>query len=574
MIKQDKVYSNVLLVKVPQIQYTFDSTALPERSGLVFDPPLSLGYLSSFIKKFGSAYEIKCLDVNMELHRKYGTLELSMSTYLQFLENVIRENEYDILGLSAPFIFNYKWLEFAVDFSTQYHPNSKVIIGGGYPSLYPERSLDYPGVNGIVIGEGEDTFLYLLNYFNGVKQIDFESQFSLSGYGVKDEDGKIKISPKTTFIKDIDIIPFPDWTQFDMKDYFDTSGRKQVFIYGSRGCPYPCTFCSTSDQWGKKIRYRSAGNIMEEIDLLVKVFGIEHIQFVDDHMTVNNLHFKGLLQGLLKHKFPITWSASNFSVNTLRQEDVSLLKETNFVGTSVAVESGSPRIQKIIKVKPKTDLNKVREVVQWFIQLNMPVRALFMIGFPEERYEDIQMTFDLIADLRADWNQICITMPFPRTELYHNAIRDKYLDEATVELERFNRTAEFFKGVNWEYNEIKRRCYDVNITYNFLDNPNLKRGNRKFFYEQLEYVYKYYPDHVIAQITLAYLLEQDGKIEKAAQLLEEASLLLRNSKIADIYFKYLELDYPVIHRFLEFDYKNCERLGLNSLGSFIAIKKF
>lgn len=95
------------------------------------------------------------------------------------------------------------------------------------------------------------------------------------------------------------------------------------------------------------------------------------------------------------------------------------------------------------------------------------------------------MTFDLIADLRADWNQICITMPFPKTELYHNAIRDKYLDEAAVELERFNRTAEFFKGVAWEYDEIKRRCYDVNITYNFLDNPNLKRGTGSFFMNSL-----------------------------------------------------------------------------------------
>lgn len=553
-----KTYLKILLIKVPQIQFEFDSTDLSERAGLIFDPPLSLGYLSSFIKKFDKAYEVKCIDMNIDLHRKYGTLELSRSTYLQFLEDTIRSNNYDVLGLSVPFIFNYRWLELTVDFVRRFHPHCKIIVGGGYPSHYPEKCLNYPGVDAIVIGEGEDTFLYLLNYFNGKRQEEFESQFRPSGYGLKDKNNEIKIIPKTTFIKDVDVIPFPDWWQFNMEDYFKTLGQKRVPIYGSRGCPFPCVFCTTAAQWGKKIRYRSVNNIMTEVSGLVKEFGIEHINFVDDNMTANNKFFKELLMAFLHYKFPITWSASNFSVNSLLEEDVLLLKETNFVGTSVAVESGSARIQEIIKVTPKVNLAKVKEVIPWFIRLNMPIRALFIVGFPEETYEDMQMTFDLIAELRADWNQICFAIPFPKTELNLNAIEHKYLDETTVDLEQFNRTAKFFKSTTWDYEEMKKRCYDVNITYNFLDNPNLIRNNKKFFYKQLEKVCKYYPDHFIAHITLAYILEQEGQIKRAAQLFEKASLLLHNPNVFKVYSKYLEWNYSIIHRFLEFDYKNHE----------------
>lgn len=561
--------SDVLLMKVPQVQFDYEMTSEEAKNGLVFDPPLSLGYLSSFTKAFAPGYRVSCVDVNMDIHRRHGTLFHPQQVYLDHMEELIAASKADVFGIAATFVYNYRWVEHVVDFVRRHHPTATVVVGGGYPSLYPERSLSYPGVDFVVIGEGEDTLVHILNTVNGVSDPEFDQRFKISGWGWKNSSGQQQIVHKTTFIDDLDTIPFPDWTQFDMEDYFQTEKSRRLFIYGSRGCPYPCTFCSTAQQWGKKIRYRSAANVMDEIAWLISAFGIEHVQFVDDNMTANNRRFKELLAALDERKFPITWGSSNFAVRTLQKEDVPVLKRTNFVGTSVAVESGSERIQKIIKVEKKMSLDKTVEVVRWFKEYEMPVMALFIIGFPEETLEDVQMTFDYAERLEADWNQFCIALPFPKTELYTNAVNEKHLDESMITLESFTyRSTEFFQGVQWEYSDLKTRWYDFNIRVNFLNNPNFKPGgNRAFLYERLATLCHTYPNHLVAKMCLAHMEADKGNEVRAEELLREASRLARELEVFRVFGKYLvtEKAHPIVEQFLAFDADHARHAGLAPL---------
>ena len=71
---------------------------------------------------------------------------------MKLLTNYIKNNEYDVLALSAMFVFTTKWVDTAVKLSRKHHPKAKIVIGGGYPTLFPERCLKENGVDDVVIG--------------------------------------------------------------------------------------------------------------------------------------------------------------------------------------------------------------------------------------------------------------------------------------------------------------------------------------------------------------------------------------------------------------------------------------
>lgn len=87
------------------------------------------------------------------------------------------------------FIFNARWLEYTVALLKKYHPDAKIIVGGGYPTLFPGKCLtEYP-IDAVVIGEGEATLLHLINKFNNYSDPEFEAKFPFDGYGLKTEGG-------------------------------------------------------------------------------------------------------------------------------------------------------------------------------------------------------------------------------------------------------------------------------------------------------------------------------------------------------------------------------------------------
>ncbi|MHB9156092.1 MAG: B12-binding domain-containing radical SAM protein, partial [Endomicrobiales bacterium] len=179
-------------------------------------------------------------------------------------------------------------------------PGAVVVLGGVHPTVLPEEVLSHPAVDIVVRGEGEETMLELARgkALSGVAGISYK------------ENGALRHNPDRPLIKDIDTVPPPAYHLLPMKNYYPALGSYRrlpaMSIFATRGCPGRCTFCHRT--FYGKIRKRSAANIVEEVELLSRRYGIREIAFYDDAFTAFKdvvLEFCRLLE---ERKLKITWS--------------------------------------------------------------------------------------------------------------------------------------------------------------------------------------------------------------------------------------------------------------------------
>ena len=193
-------------------------------------PTLGLLYLAAYLKKAG--------------HKDISLLDLNGG---HAMPEVI---DADIVG----FYSNTPQFPVAVtlrDKLAKINKNKKAIyvIGGPHVSGRPQDSeghFDYT-----VVGEGERAFLDIADAF-------------ARGERLKERIVKYK------YMKDLDTIPFPDRELVNIKSYqYLIKGHPATTVITSRGCPYGCAFCA-NNAWGKTLRMRSPGNIIEELKLLIE----------------------------------------------------------------------------------------------------------------------------------------------------------------------------------------------------------------------------------------------------------------------------------------------------------------
>ena len=290
------------------------------------------------------------------------------------------------LGISAPFTNNANIVKELAKKIKEVFPQKMVILGGVYPSLTPQDAfcsdIDY-----YVVGEGERPLLDIASGKNP-EQIQ-----GVIAYGKSCQ--KIACAK---IIENLDEIPFPARNKLPMRQYlsFCSPRRdriKTASMITSRGCPYNCTFCSIHSITGFKWRMRSVDNVIAEIKLLVNDFGVEHIEFEDDNLTLDKNRMQEIAQGiiLLNNKGAnISWSAPNgVRVDMLDEELLKNIKESNCVFLNLAIESGDPDMLK--RMNKRLNLDKVLEIAQICKRLQINTNAFFMIGYPGETEESFNL---------------------------------------------------------------------------------------------------------------------------------------------------------------------------------------
>lgn len=216
---------------------------------------------------------------------------------------------------------------------------------------------------------------------------------------------------------------------------------------------------------------------------------------------------------------------------------------------SIAVESGSPEIQK--RINKNLDLNKVRETVRIIKSHNLHIHLCWMLGFPNETMSQIKDTFSLARELRADSNQFLAVLPYPGTQLFEEAKSANLLVFQEDDLDKFdNRKCDYLKSDEWDYNKLQEMIYGANIELNFLNNPSLDtRENMDYMLGFLENLLLRLPEHIIARIIIGYVYKQKGDIVRCQEYYDSAVSLFGNKKLRDTFIKYLSWRHPVIDDF-------------------------
>ncbi|HYN44751.1 MAG TPA: cobalamin-dependent protein [Candidatus Limnocylindrales bacterium] len=514
-----KKMKKILLIDPPTTR-SKDFGAEKLRIGLV--PPLGLAYIAAVLEK--ENYVVKILDCTAEGYFdeiNYAQDKIRYGLTDESIKTKITEFSPDLVGVSCLFSNKSADLHNVCRIVKEVNKNVVIVVGGVHPTVLPERTLKDKNIDFVILGEGEYTFRDIINTLNEDGDLS-----KIDGIGYR-KNKKITIIPKTKFIDNLDELPLPARHLLPMDIYSKAASPHSGFkrspfttMISSRGCPQRCTFCELHHLWGRKYRMRSSQKVLDEIEFLVKEYGIKEIHFEDDNLTANKKRALEIFNGIIERKLDITWSdPSGLSVFYLDDEILEKIKESGGYSISLAIESGDEYVLHHLMRKP-VKLNDVKTIVNKARKIGLYVRGFFIIGSPEETKEQINNTVDFAKNLGLDWAHFFIFTPHYGTEMREICEKNNYIKKEAMDFEKW-----FFEPVivtpefNPEYlTKIKE---EVNLEINFKNNINMKEGNYDKAIADFSYVISLYPKLDFAHFYLGCAYNKKGLIDKAKVEWEE-----------------------------------------------------
>lgn len=365
--------------------------------------PLGIMYLSACLMKERRDVDLRILDLRLEPAR-----------WRYRLKDILMDYKPDIIGISALTI-ELNSLKNVAEIAKRNNPETIVIAGGPHVSAYPLEVLEDRNIDYIVIGEGEITFLELINFL-----IEGGNRNKIKGIGFREDNG-IKLNEPREFISNIDELPFPSYELVNVEKYFLRTSmshygiRRYANLYTSRSCPYRCIYCHNI--FGKGFRGMSPERVVEEIKFLQKRFDLEEIEVVDDVFNFDIKRAIKIFEELSRSGLKLKYSFPNgLRGDRLEGDLIRIMKSAGTVMITIAVESASPRIQRVIK--KYLDLQKTEIAIDECNKAGILTRGFFMLGFPEETEEEMRVTIDYACSSSLHIAMFYITIPFKGTELY------------------------------------------------------------------------------------------------------------------------------------------------------------
>lgn len=408
--------------------------------------PLGLMYISSFLEEKG--FKIKILDLSMH--------NLNDGQILDWIKKINPRK----IGISCMSV-DFNFLKRITKKIKTFFKDIQLITGGVHPTAMPQEVLNTTSIDVLVIGEGENTLLELMKDYNlkDIKGIAYM------------KNKKMVVNEPREFIEDLDKLPFPARHLLPpLKNYslsMDWEGRKpSVVLFSSRGCPFNCIYCASKIMWKRKVRFRSAENVLKEIDFLVSKYRIKEILFYDDHFVLNKPRLVEICNGLIKRNYDLTWCCLS-RVDSIELDTLKLMKKAGCHMISFGVESGSQKI--LDSIEKNVKISQIINAFKLCKTVGINTKATIIFGSPNETRETINETNKLLKIILPDYVWFFSITPFPGTKLYelhktHGLSFDNH--------ENYNQTSyNKFYGTDLRYDEIKKeikkayRSYYLSLSY-------------------------------------------------------------------------------------------------------------
>jgi len=444
--------------------------------------PLGIGYLAAVIEKTGK-YEVSILDALIEGDVDRGTTleggqKIRYGLTDQEIAERVKDFSPDLVGVSCLFSAMQPDMVNVCKIIKKVNPKIKTVVGGTHVSLMAkEILLESEAIDFAIEGEAEITLLEFL------KSLEEGKGFShLNGFVFRKQ-GSVEYKPKNQYIEDLDSLPHPARHLVNMNKYFDSAKSHGFYretpytqMITSRGCPCKCTFCALGDHWGSRQRLRSAEDVFDEIEYLIKEYGVKEIHFEDDNLTGDKKRAIELFDGMIERKFNIKWHIpSGIAVYTLSEDFLDKMKASGCYSISLAIESGNQDVVTNLMNKP-VNLKVVPDLATRIRKAGMDVRGFFIIGFPGETKETIQQTIDFARSIELDWTYFSIASPLPHTEMYKTCIKKGYIKDKDFDpIRSFHRSIIRTPEFDPEYLYQVREQAIIDVC--FKNNPNLLKYN-------------------------------------------------------------------------------------------------
>jgi radical SAM superfamily enzyme YgiQ (UPF0313 family) len=368
----------------------------------ITSPPLGLAYIASMLRQ---NHEVKIID------------SIILNYTLRDIEKELQTFNPDVVGIASvtPSIYEaYKVAKIA----KKVREDCIVVLGGPHATFMSRQTLEEcKYIDIIVKGEGEETTKELIESIekgaplNKVRGITFR------------EKNEIIDSEPRPFIKNIDDIPFPSRDLLPMHLY-KFNGVKYTTMLTSRGCPFKCSFCSSSRLFGGYWRGRSPENVLEEMKIIYEEYNIKNIEFIDDTFTLDQERAEKICDGIIKQGWDISWGASS-RVDTLSKKLVEKMKKAGCWILFLGIESGSQKI--LDAIGKRITIEQAKEAVKIIKDAGIQVLGSFIIGFIQDTKETIKETIKFAKSLNLDYAEFSILTPYPGTPIYEYVEKNSLL---------------------------------------------------------------------------------------------------------------------------------------------------
>ncbi|MCK5841959.1 MAG: radical SAM protein [Candidatus Sabulitectum sp.] len=306
-------------------------------------------------------------------------------------------------------------------------PDALFVVGGAYPSIFADKSIEGTGADIAMLGEAEEAIVELADIVE--KGEDFKNIRNLA---YRLEDGSFKENPRRPVPQVLDDISFPARDVVDYDSYL-ANGMSEYGVVTTRGCPFKCIYCKPSTDliYGGGIRYRSASNVVTEIKELVELRNdtCPKIFFKDDTITMHpESWFETFRDELKEADIDLEWHC-NSRVDTVSRDKIRIMKESGCHVISFGVESGSQRILDFYK--KETTPEQAVEAFTWCHEFKVEATANLMIGFPLETDDDLRATYELLKKLKPDDIIVYFSTAIPGRYIHDWAAENGYLTSDT-----------------------------------------------------------------------------------------------------------------------------------------------
>ncbi|OGR42366.1 MAG: hypothetical protein A2X35_01290 [Elusimicrobia bacterium GWA2_61_42] len=393
-------------MKIALINPPFPQPLWILRATSSYNMPLGLGYLAAYARQAG--HVVKIFDPEprrMPLERMWQEVE---------------EFRPDLVGITSVTPNFMLARDLALEAKRRF--NCLVVMGGPHANALPRSTLlSAPGLDAVIMGEGEIPLLAVAAEFDARGKVDFSG---IPGAAFL-ENWKYRETPRPELISDLDTLPCPARDLEDISLYYPHrwffGGKKSTTLISSRGCPGQCTFCANICM-GRKFRPHSPEYVVREMAQLVRRHGLRHFKIYDDCFTADPQRAAAICDLISAEKLNISWDIMG-RVNTLLDEGLILkMKRAGCREVVLGIETGNQQILNLMK--KGTTLAMAEECCAKLRRHGVMYSNSFIIGNEGDTEETVLETIAFAKKLGSDRVSFVVLIPFPGTPLF-----DKYYKE-------------------------------------------------------------------------------------------------------------------------------------------------
>jgi radical SAM superfamily enzyme YgiQ (UPF0313 family) len=444
-------------------------------------PPLGVTYVAAAFEAAGA--EVKILDY---LVSKYSP---------EKLEKELDSFQPDFVGGNSVTL-NFPGAARIIEDVKRLRPSIVTAMGGPHVSFDAENTLrTYPGIDLIVLGEGEATAMELAPLIR-----DRDSWHRIPGLAFREGDRIVKTAPRE-FIQDPDSIPLPARHLLPASRYLALGFS--VSIITSRGCPHPCIFCQGRRMIGSKVRYRKPEKVVDEIEKILS-YGFPTINFADDLFLAKQEHAQGVCREILKRGLKFSWSAFS-RVNTVELETFRLMREAGCDAVSFGMESGNQEMLK--RLRKGITLDQGRRAVAICKEVGILPHASFMAGLPGESFDTLKDSQEFADSLSIVYGYH-ILAPFPGTTI-REEVHNYDLEILTNDWSLYDANRSVVRTSHLSAEQIERFVYDFEKTWldawqEMVDRYHNGTANpqdsfRVWGHYRMEFTYRLFSDDILEE---------------------------------------------------------------------------